>query len=179
MGSNAERGGGEICRTRSDRPWRWPPTPSSAEVKERMKLYLYSPSGSSSPVLGWNVAVLYTRKPQTRRTAAVIPIKRQSSPPALWLLYLRLHMSTTARQGDQGGHKTGPLRPIRRCTKAQLSLFEFVSEMNVSAITNIQHSMSRKFKPTDRPATLSNATRSVTWRNSSTARLTKRFWPCL
>jgi hypothetical protein len=27
--------------------WRWPPTPSSAEVKERVELYLYSPSGPS------------------------------------------------------------------------------------------------------------------------------------
>ena len=27
--------------------WRWPPTPSSAEVKERVDLYLYSPSGLS------------------------------------------------------------------------------------------------------------------------------------
>jgi hypothetical protein len=25
--------------------WRWPPTPSIAEVKERVELYLYSPSG--------------------------------------------------------------------------------------------------------------------------------------
>jgi hypothetical protein len=25
--------------------WRWPPTPSRAEVKERVELYLYSPSG--------------------------------------------------------------------------------------------------------------------------------------
>ena len=33
--------------------WRWPPTPSSAEVKERVELYLYSPSGSSWPVIGW------------------------------------------------------------------------------------------------------------------------------
>ena len=31
--------------------WRWPPTPSSAEVKERVELYLYSPSGFSSPAL--------------------------------------------------------------------------------------------------------------------------------
>jgi len=28
------------------------PTPSSAEVKERVELYLYSPSGPSWPVLG-------------------------------------------------------------------------------------------------------------------------------
>jgi len=35
--------------------WRWPPTPSSAEVKERVDLYLYSPSGPSWPVLGWTL----------------------------------------------------------------------------------------------------------------------------
>ena len=35
--------------------WRWPPTPSSADVKERVELYLYSPSGPSWPVLGWTL----------------------------------------------------------------------------------------------------------------------------
>jgi hypothetical protein len=35
--------------------WRWPPTPSSAEVKERVELYLYSPSGPSLSVLGRNL----------------------------------------------------------------------------------------------------------------------------
>jgi len=35
--------------------WRWPPTPSSAEVKERVALYLYTPSGPSWPVLGWTL----------------------------------------------------------------------------------------------------------------------------
>ena len=72
-GSNS--GGGEIFRTRPDRSWgppnllyngyrvfpggkatgawRSPPTPSSAEVKERVELYVYSPSGPSWPVLGW------------------------------------------------------------------------------------------------------------------------------
>jgi hypothetical protein len=65
---------GEIFRTRPDRLWgppsllyngyrvfpwgkaagslRWPPTPSSADVKGRVELYLYSPSGPSWPVLG-------------------------------------------------------------------------------------------------------------------------------
>jgi len=64
---------GEILRTRLDRPWgppsllyngyrvfpgrkeagawRWPPTPSRAEVKVREGLYLYSPVGPSWPVL--------------------------------------------------------------------------------------------------------------------------------
>jgi len=35
--------------------WRWPPTPSNAEVKERVQLYLYSPSGSVWPVIGWTL----------------------------------------------------------------------------------------------------------------------------
>ena len=38
--------------------WRCPPTPSSAEVKERVQLYLYSPSGLSWPVLGWTLSLL-------------------------------------------------------------------------------------------------------------------------
>ena len=57
--------GGEIFRTRTQAPtqwvrglfaggkvagaWRWPPTPSSPEVKERVQLYFYS---HSWPVLG-------------------------------------------------------------------------------------------------------------------------------
>jgi hypothetical protein len=68
-------GGGEIFCTRPDRPWvppsllyigyrlsppgvKWPgrganhPPSSSAEVKERVELYLYSSSGPSWPVLG-------------------------------------------------------------------------------------------------------------------------------
>jgi hypothetical protein len=33
--------------------WRCTPTTYSADVKERVKLYLYSPSGPSWPVIGW------------------------------------------------------------------------------------------------------------------------------
>jgi hypothetical protein len=36
---------------------RWPCTTSSAEVKERVELYLYSPSGSSWPILQCNLLV--------------------------------------------------------------------------------------------------------------------------
>ena len=69
-------GGGKIFRTRPDRPWgprsllhngygvsflgvKRPgrgvthPPPSSTEVKEKVELYLYSPSGPSWPVLGF------------------------------------------------------------------------------------------------------------------------------
>jgi len=35
--------------------WRWPPTPSSAQFKETVDLYLYFYSGPSRPVLGWNL----------------------------------------------------------------------------------------------------------------------------
>ena len=38
--------------------WRWPPTPSSFEVKERVELYLYSPSVPSWPVPGWTLPLL-------------------------------------------------------------------------------------------------------------------------
>jgi len=39
--------------------WRWPPTPSSAEVEGRVQLYLYSPSGPSWPVLGWTLTFTF------------------------------------------------------------------------------------------------------------------------
>ena len=39
--------------------WRWPSTPSSADVKEKAELYLYSPSRLSWPVLGWPLPLLY------------------------------------------------------------------------------------------------------------------------
>jgi hypothetical protein len=40
--------------------WRWPPIPSSAEVKERVELYLYTrPYRPSWPVLEWTYLYLY------------------------------------------------------------------------------------------------------------------------
>jgi hypothetical protein len=79
-GSNP--GGGEIFRTCPDRPWgptslsynwyrvipggkaagawRWPPTPpSSAEVKKRVEIYIYSPSVPSRQVIGWILTLKY------------------------------------------------------------------------------------------------------------------------
>jgi len=45
-------GTGSILGDEAAGTWRWPPPPSSAEVKERVELYLYSSSGPSWPVLG-------------------------------------------------------------------------------------------------------------------------------
>jgi hypothetical protein len=42
--------------------WRWPLTPYSAEVKERVELYLCSPSGHSWSILGWIYTYLYCYK---------------------------------------------------------------------------------------------------------------------
>jgi hypothetical protein len=84
-GIESRWGGGHIFRTCPDRHyahpasyngyrvftggkaagvWRWPTTPSSAEVEERIELYLYSVSGPSWSVLRWNLSLplpLYPR----------------------------------------------------------------------------------------------------------------------
>ena len=41
--------------------WRWPPAPSSAEFKEIVELYLYSPYGPSWPVLGRTLPLLHSQ----------------------------------------------------------------------------------------------------------------------
>jgi hypothetical protein len=82
MVQRSKPGGGEFYRTRPERPWCPPslytmgtgsflwvkrpgrgvdhPPPSSSEVKERVQLYLYSPSGPSWPVLGWPLPLHYS-----------------------------------------------------------------------------------------------------------------------
>ena len=41
--------------SRAAEAWLWPPTPSSAKVKERVELYFHSSAGPSWPVLGWTL----------------------------------------------------------------------------------------------------------------------------
>jgi hypothetical protein len=53
--------------------WLWPPTTSSAEVKERVGLYLYSPSGPSWPVTGWNLPLYRVSKEESARLRENVP----------------------------------------------------------------------------------------------------------
>jgi hypothetical protein len=63
--------------------WRWPPTPSSTEVKESVELYLYSPSGPSWPVLRWtspstSILQVYGKlklKYCNRKTSQFVPVQ--------------------------------------------------------------------------------------------------------
>jgi hypothetical protein len=48
-------GTGSLSRGKAVGAWRLPPTPSSAEVKARADVDLYSHSGTSWPVLGWTL----------------------------------------------------------------------------------------------------------------------------
>jgi len=84
-GSNPGGGGGEIFHTHPDRPWgrvfpgckvaeawRWSPTPSSAEVKERVELYIYSPSGPSWTVLRWTLPLPTQYSPALQRRCLLV-----------------------------------------------------------------------------------------------------------
>jgi hypothetical protein len=42
--------------------WRWLSTPTSAEVTQRVQLYLYSTSGSSWPFIGWTLPLPFISK---------------------------------------------------------------------------------------------------------------------
>jgi hypothetical protein len=74
--------------------WRWPHTPSSAEAKERVQLYLYSPSGPLWPVIGWTLSLplqflevitWITRTVTSKRTDCVWWPYTQYSQLYLWL----------------------------------------------------------------------------------------------
>jgi len=80
------------------RPWRGADhPPSSAEVEERVELYLYSPSGPSWPVLGVLTFYLHTRVPGTHSSTLFNPcilIELDSSiktPANTLYMYIHIH----------------------------------------------------------------------------------------
>jgi hypothetical protein len=52
-------GTGLFPESKSAEVWHWTPTPSSAKIKQRVKPYLYSPSGNSWHFLGWKLPFIY------------------------------------------------------------------------------------------------------------------------
>jgi hypothetical protein len=56
--------------------WLWSPTPSSAEVKGRVVLFIYSPSGPSWPVLGWTLPFV------------ILLLPSEFLPEIIWFLIL-------------------------------------------------------------------------------------------
>jgi len=57
------------------------PPPSSAEVKERIELYLYSTSGPSWPILGWTVPLPFR---QQKLWSNVCQIRRERGDARIW-----------------------------------------------------------------------------------------------
>jgi hypothetical protein len=113
------RWGGEIFLTRTDRLWGSPsllhnayripfpgvkrpergvdnPPPSSTEVKERVKLYLYSPSGPSWPVIFWT----YLYNPLERYMCVSVYIVYSILYFPLYFVSLRMAPSEPKRVGD-------------------------------------------------------------------------------
>ena len=61
------------------------PPPSNAEVKERVELYFYCPSGPSWPVLGWTLPLPLSIHQNTRRRTQYIALPFPCSWPASFL----------------------------------------------------------------------------------------------
>jgi hypothetical protein len=64
---------GSFHGSKAARAWCWPPTPSNAEVKGRVELYLYSPSWPSWPGLWWTLSYFYLKE-NTVHNWKVLPI---------------------------------------------------------------------------------------------------------
>jgi hypothetical protein len=97
------------------------PPPSSAEVKERVELYLYSPSGPSWPVLGWTftftLRVVLIRITYSVRilnfsfTAFSVNSRDNKGPPNLPLICsLKLSLQPPFPYGPFAQHPPPPTR---------------------------------------------------------------------
>ena len=76
--------------------WRWPPTPSSAVVDERVELYLYSPSGPSWPVLGWTLPLPFTLPLKLFAVVSLTHYKYNA------LLFNTLYVHTLCHENEMG-----------------------------------------------------------------------------
>jgi hypothetical protein len=70
------------------------PLPSSAQVKERVELYLYSPSGSSRPVKGWNLTLAVALCKGTQFSHQLVWLLGAYRLPKLFELNMCLEEST-------------------------------------------------------------------------------------
>ena len=86
---NSLQSGHRPTLLRTESAWRWPPTPSSAKVKERVELYLYSPSGPSCPILEWTLHL----PPHPRLHA----VNCKSSPYKILVIHVPENMDKTHR----------------------------------------------------------------------------------
>jgi hypothetical protein len=143
-GSNP--GGGEIFRSRLDRPWGPPsllyngyrvsfpgvkrpnrgvdhPPSSSAEVKERVELYLYSPSGPSWPVIG-------------RTLPFLIIIQSHNSELQSFVLSWSLLMKTTQKQDPS----VSPTRKKRICMNVTWN-FRLFTSVSVTVCSDLHNDL--------------------------------------
>jgi len=81
-------GTGSFPELKQSGAWCWPPTPSSAEVKERVELYLYSPSGPWLPVLGWTLP---------------LPLPLHNSESFVYVTPIFLHFAAVLLRSGNGG----------------------------------------------------------------------------
>ena len=86
-GPGAEPASGKIFPGgKTSGAWRWQPTPSSAEVEERVKLYLCSPSGPSWPVLGWTLPFTFLFCVFVSKLMFLLCWISSSFPLTVWIL---------------------------------------------------------------------------------------------
>jgi len=77
--ASCKMGTGSFPGVKRSGVWRWPPTPSSAGVKERVELYLYSTSGPSWPVIGWTTYLVSLHSAMCEGAASHINISTACS----------------------------------------------------------------------------------------------------
>ena len=72
---------GLLIRDKAAGAWRYPSTPSSAVVKERVELYLCSPYGLSWSILRWTLPSTFTFHHHHHRTTTVTVLLLLLPPP--------------------------------------------------------------------------------------------------